>query len=497
MSTLELDVELKKGETFFIHASDCPRGIRTPWGVADSDAVKSGERKGPGFHEESEKKLVGELLRVRQLRIEGPLLDQWPHPLSWQLLDDSGRLSDSGIQDLLDRAFRRPTEPNVVSLYKQIFDATLSQGLTSEEGLRQVIEAVLCSPRFLYVRPPGDEEDCYAIANRLSYLLWNSMPDETLFQAAKAGEIHDRSALDSQVRRMIADPKSDRFVVDFAGQWLGLRRVGAMLPDPKLFPDYDPSLESAMRMESEALFAEILHANLPITDFLHPSFVMLNERLARHYGIDGVSGPDFRRVEVPATHPRGGLLGHASMLTVTSNGTRTSPVVRGVWVLESLLDSPPSPPPPDVEPIEPDVRGATTIREMLAQHRDVATCKECHRRIDPWGFGLENFDAVGAWRDRYGRDGKGKPVDASGKTPNGTPFDGVLEMRSALLRQSDRFAHAIASKVFAHAVGRPPTARDRIAIDDVVRRNQKSGGRFADMLVELCVSQPFLNREIP
>ncbi len=478
MATVQCEIELEQGETFFVHASDCPRGVRSPWGVIDSKRM-----------------LVGELLRVKQLQIDGPLLESWPNAITRELLDDKNHLSQSALQTLLTRTFRRPVPPEVTALYQQIFEATQDEGMSPQAGLRQVIESMLCSPRFLYERPFADKPDAFAVASRLSYFLWNSMPDQELMSLAASGAILDTPVLESQVRRMIADPKSDRFVVDFAGQWLGLRRVGAMLPDPKLYPAYDPALERAIRSESEALFSEILHSNRPVTDFLNPGYAMLNERLAEHYEINGVEGNEFRRVNLPAGHPRGGLLGHASMLTITSNGTRTSPVVRGVWILENLLDSPPSPPPPDVEPIEPDVRGSTTIREMLAKHRDVATCNECHRRIDPWGFGLENFDAVGAWREQYGINGKGKPVDAASKTPGGESFDGVVEMRSILMQQSDRFTQAITAKLLSHAVGHPTTIAERVAIDEIVKQNKQSGGRFADLIVQICTHPMFLQIE--
>ncbi|NJN05620.1 MAG: DUF1592 domain-containing protein [Rhodobacteraceae bacterium] len=235
----------------------------------------------------------------------------------------------------------------------------------------------------------------------MSFFLWNSLPDETLLALAATSELEKPAVIEAQVRRMLSDPKAERFAIEFAGQWLGLRKVGAMLPDPKLYPDYDSVLEAAMRRESEELFRHILVNNRPVTEFLNPGYAMLNERLARHYGIEGVVGRDFRQVALKPGNSRGGLLGHASMLTITSNGTRTSPVVRGIWLLENLLDSPPPPPPPNVEPLEPDVRGAKTIREMLAKHRETEGCAGCHARIDPWGFSLEHFDAIGAWREVY------------------------------------------------------------------------------------------------
>ncbi len=474
MSVLDVEVELEAGETFFVHASDCSRGVRSPWGQV------AGETK-----------LVGELLRVKQIQVQGPLVKAWPNPITSLLIDQDQNLTRSGLQQLLRRGFRRPVSPETLALYGRMYSFMQSEGMSAIESTQQLVESMLCSPRFMYESPFAAADDAHALASRLSYFLWNSMPDDELTSLASTGELLDKPVLREQVRRMLANPKSERFVIDFTGQWLGLRHVGDMLPDPKLYPDYDPALELAMRQESESLFSEILHKNLPVTDFLDPGYAMLNERLAEHYEIEGVHGNQFRRVELPASHPRGGLLGHASMLTTTSNGTRTSPVVRGVWILENLFDSPPSPPPPDVEPIEPDVRGATTIREMLAKHRDVATCNECHRRIDPWGFGLENFNAVGAWRTHYGRNGEGKSVDASGKTPRGEAFDGVVEMRSTVMTYVDRFTHALTAKLLAHAVGHPTTVKERIEIERIVDRNRDSGGRFADLITEICTSPAF------
>ncbi len=473
LSIHELECELEAGESFFVYAVDCPRLQRPPMAMIDG-----------------EEGLLGEQFHLRSLRIEGPLVASWPPPPQQSLLVGS-QLSQSGLRHLLTRAFRGEVSEETVALYQKIFASTIAQGLSATAAARVVVESVLCSPRFLYHRTPQSAGDGYVLASRLSYFLWNTMPDDELLGLAASGELLRRDVLAAQVKRMIADEKSEGFVVDFTGQWLGLRRVGAMLPDPALYPQYDAALEVSMRAESESLFREILRRNRPVTDFLAPGYAMLNERLARHYGIPGVQGPEIRRVSLPADSPRGGLLGHASMLTITSNGTRTSPVVRGVWVLENLLDSPPAPPPPDVEPIEPDIRGATTIREMLDKHRDLATCNECHRRIDPWGFGLENFNAIGAWRERYGIGEEGKPVDASGRVTGGHRFDGAVEMRDVLIGQSERFTQALAAKLLAHAVGHPTTVQERVMIGDIVARHQRSSGGLQDLMTEICMSPVF------
>lgn len=477
MSTVSIDCELVAGEGIFVNPVDCPRLVSRP--IADVD---------------SERMYVGEMLHLKEVRVEGPLVE-WPSRVTSILLDQQGELSTKGLGKFLSRAFRQPVGDDVVTLYESLFRSVTQSGGSVNDALRQVVEAVLCSPRFLYVRSGiggVDEADqAWTLASRLSYFLWNTLPDDELRALAATGDLLREDVLRGQVARMIADPRSDGFVIDFAGQWLGLRRVGAMMPDPKLYPEYDSELERAIRQESEALFRHLLTNNSKITDFIDPGYAMLNERLARHYGVDDVSGPEFRKVVLPEGHPRGGLLGHASMLTTTSNGTRTSPVIRGVWILENLLHSPPPPPPADVEPIEPDTRGASSIREMLAKHRDVDSCRECHRRIDPWGFGLENFNAVGAWREHYGKGGKGKAVDATGRMASGESFDGVVEMRGLLMQREERFTHALASKLLAYALGHPATVKERVAIDEIVSANAHSGGRFADLITEICTSQVF------
>lgn len=476
LSWHQIECQLHEGESFFVYAIDCPRLQHPP--LASTD-------RGEG--------LLGEQLHVKSLRIEGPLMATWPPSLQRQLFVDEDKLSAGGLRQFLMRAFRGDVSEAVCSLYRRVYDTARADGNLPTAAARVLIESVLCSPRFLYHRVGDHDTDADSLANRLSYFLWNSMPDDELLALAGSGELLKPNVLSSQVRRMIDDQRTEGLVVDFTGQWLGLRRVGAMLPDPDLYPEYDASLEVAMRAESESLFREILRQNHPVSDFLSPGYAMLNERLARHYGIAGVEGPEIRRVPLPAENPRGGLLGHASMLTITSNGTRTSPVVRGVWVLENVLDSPPPPPPPDVEPIEPDIRGASTIREMLEKHRDVATCNECHRRIDPWGLGLENFNAIGAWRDHYGVNEEGKPVDARGEVAGGYRFDGAIEMRNLLVSQSDRFTLTLASKLLAHALGHPATLAERVMLQDIVNEHSQSRAGFQDLVEAICLSQAFRN----
>jgi len=461
MRTYELDVMLEKGENVFLHYISAQRIQNAPY-------ARIGGRK----------KLVGELLRVEEIQVAGPLVESWPPELQQELLHEETGL-ETRVATFLKRAFRSPVSPETVALFAGLYRSGMGQGLSREAAMRHVVVATLCSPRFLYNASHPGEGQAWTLANRLSYFLWNSMPDETLAALAESGELLEPGVVTAQVRRLLGDPKSMRFVKDFTAQWLGLKHVGAMLPDPKLYPDYDPILEASMREESEQFFAAVLRDNLSETTFLDADFTMLNERLAKHYGIPGVTGKDMRRVPLPADSPRGGLLGQASILTITSNGTRTSPVVRGVWVLENILHRPPSPPPPDVEPIEPDVRGAHTIREMLEKHREVATCYECHRRIDAWGFAMENFDAVGAWRDHYR---KQKPIDTSGTLADGTDLEGIESMKRKLLEDSERFTHALTSKLLSHALGHQLSFTERVTVDEIVAEHHQSNGGFADLI---------------
>ncbi len=473
MSQSVIEIDLNAGESFYLFATDCFR-LQRPLHV-----TIDGKRQ-----------LAGELLHVRSLQIQGPLADQWP-PTATQKLFPNGfdePLKDSQLRNFLGNAFREPVNLATFDSYRRLYRTSLEQDGSPLSAARQLIEAVLCSPRFMYVRQPQGQSDHYAIASRLSFFLWNSLPDEKLLQLARDEKLDDPEIIEQQVKRMLVDPRHERFVADFTGQWLQLRRVGAMLPDPALFPMYDFSLETSMRRETESLFQHVVSENRPISDLVQPDYAMLNQRLAEHYGIDGVEGDEIRKVDLPAGHLRGGILGHASFLTITSNGTVTSPIVRGIWVLENLLDSPPPPPPPDVPTVEPDVRGASTIREILAKHRDIETCNQCHRRIDPWGFGLENFNPVGKWRERYGRNGKGAVVDASATMPDGKPCDGPAELRNALLEREDRLTYALAAKLLSHATGHPTTISEQLQLESIATANRKTGNRVRDLIVRVSQS---------
>lgn len=473
LESAEVEVRLKKGENIMIHYASAAILNRSP-------IAKVGD----------EEMLVADLLHVKEILINGPVIDSWPPLAHQQLLGNSAAAAsdvETRIADFLFRAFRRPVPETTIQKFTRLYRVGLDQGLSREEAMRYVVEGVLCSPRFLFNHDQGSGRDAWALANRLSYFLWNSMPDEPLLKLAESEQLLKPGIIRKQVVRMLADEKTHRFVHDFTAQWLGLKDIELMKPDPKLYQDYDPLLEGLMREESEVFFDRILKKNLPVTSFLDSDFVMINERLARHYDIQGVRGSRFRKFKLPKDNPRGGLLGQAGILKITSNGTRTSPVIRGVWVLENLLGDPPSPPPADVEPIEPDVRGSKTIPEMLAKHREIETCNDCHQSIDPWGLGLEHFDAVGAFREHYRN---GLPIDARGKVVNGS-FDGAEELKSVLLKRSDQFTRALTEKLFTYALGHPLGFSEKIVAGDIAAANLKNREGFKDLIVDICTSSLF------
>ena len=320
------------------------------------------------------------------------------------------------------------------------------------------------------------------------------MPDEELLAAAGRGELRRPEALRAQALRLLSHPKADAFAEQFTSRWLELYKIGSMPPSPKNFQQYYvDGLEEAMKTETRLFFRRLLDENLPIDHFLDSDFTFVNAGLARLYGIPGVRGSQFRKVELEDER-RGGLLGMASVLTASANGIDTSPVVRGVWVLENILGTPPNPPPPDVEPLEPDIRGAQTIRDQLDKHRQIATCNACHQRIDPPGFALENFDPIGGWRDRYPRPGRreGPLVDASGRLSGGETFRTVAEFKKVLLDgHRGEFARCLTEKLLAYATGRTLEESDDPEVDLIVESLRKRGGRLRDLVLSIVESEAF------
>jgi hypothetical protein len=444
----------------------------------------------------------------------------WVHdplvPASASPRQDAERL----IRSFLPRAFRRPVDEELVRHYIAIVHAALDRGEPFEEAMIRGYKAALCSPHFLFFIEPVDpargthrtELDPHAIAVRLSYFLWSSSPDDELRRLADSGELRRPDVLRAQVERMLGDPRARRFTANFAGQWLDLRNINATSPDPQIYREFDDFLFWSMPRETERFFEEVLRADLPLTEFVHSDSTFLNERLARHYGIPGVSGGELRKVELPPDAHRGGVLTQASILKVTADGTRTSPVLRGKWVLERIVGEPPQPPPPDIPALEPDIRGATTIRQQLDKHRNTPACASCHRRIDPPGFALESFDVIGGWRDFYrasrpGRRGlvelanypgvrvpRGLDVEVGGTTPEGRAFRTIDDYKRILLADPDRLARNLARKLLTYATGADIQFADREVVDALVARCRSQGYGFRSLLHEVVQSRVFLHK---
>jgi hypothetical protein len=319
------------------------------------------------------------------------------------------------------------------------------------------------------------------------------MPDQQLLDLAAAGKLQQPEVLTAQARRMLEDSRSVAFIDGFLDSWLTLRDLGSMPPDRSKFDDYYRfDLASAMQQETRLFTGHLLDNNLSLANFLDSDFTFVNKPLAKHYGLEPPSGSGFEKVSL-RDRRRGGLLGQASVLTVTANGIDTSPVVRGVWLLENIFGTPPSPPPPDVEPLDPDIRGATTIREQLEKHRSVASCYDCHRKIDPPGFALENFDAIGAWRERYGqtKDGNDLAIDPAGQLPDGQEFADIVGLKTLLAAQVDQFARCLSEKLLAYSLGRTLQAGDRPHVDRIVAKAKAKGYGLKDLVLLVVRSEPF------
>ncbi len=330
------------------------------------------------------------------------------------------------------------------------------------------------------------------LASRLSFFLWSSLPDDELLDAAIAGRLSQPDELDRQARRMLADPRSDNLASNFAGQWLMLRNLEAVSPNPRLYPDFDDNLRQAFREETELFFDSVLREDRSVLDLLQADYTFLNERLARHYGIPGIHGSRFRRVELDEDSKRGGLLRHGSILSVTSYATRTSPVLRGKWVLDNIYGAPPPPPPANVPVLEDNsVRAGLPMRERLSQHRNNPVCASCHNTIDPVGFALENFDAVGRWRDHGGDVGA---MDASGGLPGVGEFVGVDGLEAGLLSRPELFGSRVTEKLLTFALGRGVEYYDAPAIRQILRDTEPDGYRFSSLILGIVKSIPFQMR---
>ena len=400
---------------------------------------------------------------------------------------------------LARHAYRRPvSKAEVASLVRFVAIAKV-HGQSAEQGIQLALQAMLVSPNFLFrIEHDANPTDPTAVhrisdvelASRLSYFLWSSMPDDALLDSAEAGRLHAPAALDSQVKRMLADPRASALAGNFAAQWLETRNLDVVKPDPQKFPEWDPELRDAMRTETSLFFDYILRENRPMADFLDSRYTFLNERLARHYGIEGVKGPEFRKVDL-TTGERGGVLGQAGVLTVSSYATRTSVVIRGKYILQEILGTPPAPPPPDVPPLDEAAVGTSlSLRQQMEKHRANAVCASCHSKMDPLGFGLENYDAIGKWRTLDGK----FPVDSSGTLPNGKTFATPAEMRAALASLLPQFARSLVEKLMIYALGRGIAPYDRRAIDQITGRLADQGYPFQTAIYEIVRSAPFQMR---
>jgi len=419
----------------------------------------------------------------------------------------------------LTRAYRRPVSAPEIAAATGLVARRMKQGEPFEEALGTACRAALCAPEFLFIGGPPGKLDDWALATRLSYFLWDSMPDDELFALARRKQLTRPDVLRAQVERMLADPRASRFVEHFTDEWLELANLDTIAPDATLHPEFDRQLLDAMRGESRAFFAELLRDDEPVGTLVRSDFAMLNQRLARHYALrdalqdgggDGegmdVVGTHLRRVALPPGSHRGGLLGQAAVHTVTANGTVTSPVKRGVWVLKNLLDQPPDPPPPNVPAVDPDVRGAISVRAQLARHTADAGCAACHAAIDPPGFALESFDAIGGWRERYriiptSADGQRAlaPVDGPAVDPSCTLADGRAcrtfeDFREALLAEPRTLSRALARRMVVYATGAAVTAADREAIQRIVDAADEQGGGVRALLHAVVASPLFLEQ---
>lgn len=403
------------------------------------------------------------------------------------------------LTTLTRRAYRRPVTDKDLARPMEFFRQARSDG-GFDAGIEMALSAVLVSPEFLFrvERDPAGVAPGTAyrlsdveLASRLSFFLWSSIPDDELLDAAIAGNLRKRDVMESQVKRMLADERSGTLVTNFASQWLYLRNLDGIRPDMRLFPDFDDNLRQAFRRETELFFESILREDRSVLDLLRADYTFLNERLAKHYGIPNIYGSRFRRVALAPDVMRGGLLRHGSVLTVTSYATRTSPVIRGKWVLENILGVPPPPPPPNVPALEEtQIAANLTVRDRLAQHRENPVCYSCHKLTDPVGFALENYDAVGRWRTLDGE----APIDASGGLPDGSEFDGIEGIEKAILARPEIFAGVAAEKLMTYGLGRGVEYYDAPAVREVVREASADDFRLSALILSITKSVPFQMR---
>jgi hypothetical protein len=479
--TFEVRLPLKKGEhRVGVKLLSDLKPPEKPAAAPD----RKGLPKTPGVH-------------VTGIDLEGPM-DYWPETHRRIMACTPGQPRREQAREILtrfgSRAYRRPVTPDEIEHLLHLVDAAQARGDKWEAGIQLALQAILVSPKFLFRvelddRPESRDAhplDDYQLAARLSYFLWSTLPDEELF--ALAGKKQLTPHLDSQVRRLLASPRSKAFVENFALQWLQLRNLRTFTPDPKLFPEFDERLRAAMFKETELFFGAILREDRSILDLLDADFTFVNGRLAKHYGISGVYGEEFRRVKL-TDGLRGGLLAQASILTVTSNPTRTSPVKRGKWVLEQVLGTPPPDPPPNVPELPVDEKAQLTgsLRQRMEQHRANPNCAVCHTQMDAMGFAFENFDAVGAFRAKDGN----FAIDPSGTLPGGLSFRGLAELKTILRGKKELFARCLTEKMLTYALGRGLEPYDRSTVEAILAALARDNYRFSALVIGIAQSEPF------
>lgn len=440
--------------------------------------------------------------------IEGPVYDAWPPSSHTRIVPVSNKdekvQAREALQKFMRKAWRHPITTKEVDDKLALFDLVRKEKPSFVEALKIPLIAVLASPNFLYLQEPSNSNaprplNDHELATRLSYFLWSTTPDDELSRLADEGALEKPETLYAQTERLLKDQRIDAFIKNFAGQWLGLREVGANPPAPDLYPQYDRHLETSIVGESQAFFEEILRRDLPATNFIKSDFVTINERLARFYGIPNVRGDQFRSVKVPEGVQRGGVATQASILTITSNGTRTSPVKRGVWVMKTLLGTDPGLPVANAGDIPPKVPGAdkATVRQRLQIHREMPQCARCHDKIDPLGFALENFNAAGEWREQEGHGYKGRidrndpKIDASASMPDGAQFVGVRGLQEELLKKEDLFLNALSNRLYTYALGRELGLADAPEVKASAAHMKKQGYTLRSLIRFIVGSQAF------
>ncbi len=492
IKTLTVDAEQGKSQVYEVRAK-LPAGEKRV-AVAFTNA----------FEDKANKKFRE--MGLERIEIEGPFNPvPPPEPASVKLLLVARPVSSTGaraaaekvVANFARRAYRRPVAPNEIVRLMQLFDVATKQGEAFDKALRLPMKAVLVSPHFLYrieddPKNPNDVRTIndFEFATRLSYFLWSSMPDEELFALAAKGELRKPGTLEAQVKRMLKDPKVRALSENFAGQWLQLRNLKTLSPDKGYYPNWDEALRNAMIQEAETFFEFVVQNDRPILDFLDADYTFVNDKLAKHYGLTDVKGSEFRKVKLPDTR-RGGIITMASTLTVTSNPTRTSPVKRGKWILENVLNTPPPPPAPDVPELPPTGQLKGTLRQQMEQHRADPKCAVCHNKLDPLGFGLENFDGIGGWRTQDNK----QNIDSTGELPGGVKFNGPAGLRKVLLGKADQFRNCFAEKLLTFGLGRGLEYYDKCAIDDIVKASKTEGDKFSALVLAVVKSDPFQKRK--